>query len=102
MTERVAFLYPPGNGDGEWWPELVDAAIETKHGPIAATDLWLRFRESPYGLHMDGQPYRYATHFGYDRSQMHTDLGLDVDPNGHQVATATYIGWVLIAEYRQT
>lgn len=77
---------------------IISAPVNTMAGHVGADKLWARFFESPYGTQMDEQPYRFAHDFGYDRTAMVNDLGMDVLPRDHQLETGLYVTYLLEAE----
>lgn len=81
-------------------PALLRETLPTDSGDVKVLDLWRRFDESEYGVHMDTQPLRFAAHFGYDKGRMTSDLGADVNPRLHQYQTALYTSWILDSEDR--
>lgn len=97
LAETSQFL----GDDWDTRPELFDAPIMLKSGEASVLELWERFDQSPYGLHMDSQPLRFAEHYGYDRTAMIADLGADVVPRYHQYETGLYVARLLSEERRQ-
>lgn len=58
---------------------------------LSYTKLFQRYENSVYGQHHATQTLRYNEHFGYDHSQMLSDLGDDIHPVRHMVHTESNI-----------
>ncbi len=68
---------------------------------MSAEKLAQRFYDSDIGRSMYDQPLRYSANFGYEREDMHYDLGHDLCPIGHQVELPYHVAKIIEAEHRE-
>lgn len=80
-------------------PPIVRLELPARNGAsVSVHDLRQRFFQSDFGIHMFDQPLRFSQRFGYERTQMRTDLGSDVCPVGHQYELTHHLQQIINEE----